>query len=101
MDEFRRAVAVLMRRDAPPPVVIPRAEPLDSHGPGRPTLRRGSVGPEVSLLREKLGLTPDSHFDAQTEAAVREFQRQHGLVPDGIVGPQTWSVLQPRPSPGS
>jgi len=24
---------------------------------------------------------------------VRAFQRQHGLVPDGIVGPKSWHVL--------
>jgi len=28
-----------------------------------------------------------------TEALVREFQRTHGLVPDGIVGPKTWEAL--------
>ena len=29
----------------------------------------------------------------KTEAAVREFQRSHSLVPDGIVGPKTWAAL--------
>jgi len=28
-----------------------------------------------------------------TEAAVRRFQRAHGMVPDGIVGPKTWQKL--------
>jgi peptidoglycan hydrolase-like protein with peptidoglycan-binding domain len=32
-------------------------------------------------------------FDADTEAAVREFQRNHDLVPDGIVGPRTWAAI--------
>ena len=29
-------------------------------------------------------------FDADTEAAVRAFQRQFNLTPDGLVGPATW-----------
>lgn len=37
---------------------------------------------------------PDGErFDEALGEAVRAFQRMHGLVPDGIVGPQTWSAL--------
>jgi peptidoglycan hydrolase-like protein with peptidoglycan-binding domain len=32
-------------------------------------------------------------FDAVTEAAVRAFQREQRLVPDGIVGPKSWAAL--------
>ena len=35
-------------------------------------------------------------FDASTEAAVRQDQRDRGLVPDGIVGPRTWATWVPR-----
>ena len=32
-------------------------------------------------------------FDDETEKAVKKFQKEHGLVADGIVGPKTWGVL--------
>src|SRR5690606_16276551 len=55
--------------------------------------RRGAAGPLVGALQEKLGVTGPDVFGPRTEAAVREFQRAHGLVPDGIVGPRTWTEL--------
>ena len=57
-------------------------------------MRRGDVGDLVKLIQQKVGTAVvDGLFDGKTEAAVRAFQRAHGLVPDGIVGPKTWSVL--------
>jgi peptidoglycan hydrolase-like protein with peptidoglycan-binding domain len=57
-------------------------------------LRRGDTGELVTALQQKLGM-PDGQdvFGPRTEAAVREFQRQRGMVPDGIVGPKTWQAL--------
>ncbi|APE20146.1 MULTISPECIES: peptidoglycan-binding domain-containing protein [Streptomyces] len=35
----------------------------------------------------------DGVFGARTDSAVRRFQSNHGLAPDGIVGPRTWEKL--------
>lgn len=64
------------------------------------TLRRGSTGPEVTALQQRLtelGFDPngiDGHFGPGTEAAVKAFQQAHGLAADGIVGPITRAALQ-------
>jgi peptidoglycan hydrolase-like protein with peptidoglycan-binding domain len=47
----------------------------------------------VKQLQAKLKLTIDGIFGPETEATVRVFQRDHDLVPDGIVGPKTWREL--------
>jgi len=90
MDDFRRQVASIMAGTAPLPSVIPA---LDSDN--RPTLRRGAKGDLVELIQEKVGVPVTGTFDAVTEAAVRGFQRDNGLVGDGIVGPRTWATLDP------
>ena len=88
MHDFRQQVAAIMGGTAPEPSIIPAVD-----GAGRPTLRRGAAGEPVKRLQAKLGIPATGNFDGNTEAAVRQFQRQHGLVPDGIVGPRTWATL--------
>lgn len=64
-----------------------------------PTLRRGSKGDEVeelqALLNAKFGynLEVDGDYGSKTEAAVKDFQKKHGLTADGVVGPKTWKAL--------
>lgn len=58
-----------------------------------PTLRRGSTGADVKMLQVALHIVSDGNFGPATDTAVRTFQRSHALVPDGIVGPQTWKLL--------
>lgn len=64
-----------------------------------PTLRRGSEGESVEelqfLLNSKYGadLDIDGKFGAKTEAAVKAFQKAHGLTADGVVGRKTWAAL--------
>lgn len=63
------------------------------------TLRRGSKGEDVRQLQDLLrraGNDPgrsDGDYGPATEMAVRDFQRQHGLAADGIVGPLTIAAL--------
>jgi murein DD-endopeptidase len=57
-------------------------------------LRRGQpAGPDVLYLQNKLGVNPPGPFGPLTHAAVVAFQKKHGLLADGIVGPLTWSKL--------
>ncbi|MDB5168893.1 MAG: peptidoglycan-binding protein [Candidatus Saccharibacteria bacterium] len=60
---------------------------------GTPTLGVGNVGPCVKLVQSKVGATQDSKFGPGTKAKVMAFQKSHGLVADGIVGPKTWAAL--------
>ena len=66
-----------------------------------PTLRRGDKGQavkEMQSLLDRLGYDlgsygVDGDFGKDTEAAVKRFQRDHGLAADGICGPETWANL--------
>jgi hypothetical protein len=68
----------------------------------RPTIRRGSKGEDVKYVQTilyKLGYNLGSYgidgdFGRATEAAVKEFQRDHGLNADGVVGPLTYEALE-------
>jgi peptidoglycan hydrolase-like protein with peptidoglycan-binding domain len=88
MEDFRMRVAAIMAGAAPLPSVIPA---VDSDN--RPTLRRGGEGARVELIQTRIGMPATGRFDARTEATLRQFQRDHGLVPDGIVGPRTWATI--------
>ncbi len=94
MDQFRSDVKALMDGTTLPPPPIPRKDPRD-----RPTLRRNGGANLKFLVEEvqkKVGFTGqqvDGKFGPSTEARVRQFQRNHGLVPDGIIGPKTWAEL--------
>lgn len=48
-----------------------------------------------AVLNAKYGfsLDVDGSFGADTEAAVKAFQKSKGLTVDGIVGPKTWKAL--------
>ncbi len=60
---------------------------------GRKTLRPGAKGEAVKELQQKLGISTNGQFDPFTERTVIAFQSDHGLLPDGVVGPATWHAL--------
>lgn len=92
MPAFRSAVAQLMLGKTPPP-------PIAAADAGnRPTLRRGMRSPDIARMQTLLGLKADGVFGAATEASVRAWQRSHALVPDGIVGPRSWELLNAQQS---
>jgi peptidoglycan hydrolase-like protein with peptidoglycan-binding domain len=107
--QTRRAVRVLQRRArvGVDGVVGPRTRSalgrLGRHQLGRRILRRGMTGWDVAELQFLLAWHgfPSGPFDGllgrRTEAALLRFQRWSGLVPDGLAGPSTTSVLRAPP----
>jgi murein L,D-transpeptidase YcbB/YkuD len=65
--------------------------------PGGGTLKPGSTGERVAVLRQRLGLTPSGTYDAALASAVKEFQSVHGLKADGIAGAGTIDALNRGP----
>ena len=58
------------------------------------TIRKGSRGPLVAEVQEKLDISPaDGIFGPGTERIVKHWQSSNGLVADGIVGPKTLGKL--------
>lgn len=63
--------------------------------------REGDVGPNVELIQSTLKKLEfyngkvDGIFESETKSAVIRFQREAGLVQDGIVGSKTWNALIP------
>jgi hypothetical protein len=73
--------------------------PTAAHGASAlayPVVRRGARGPLVVQLQQLLGLvvtTGNGTFGPRTEMAVKIYQAERGLEPDGIVGAATWTAL--------
>ena len=70
--------------------------------PEGPVLRRGVEHEQVTLLRKRLDIpvndgsdiqVSETMFDEDVDQAVRQYQRAHGVAPDGLVGPGTRRML--------
>lgn len=61
------------------------------------TIKKGDRGDDVKALQQALHLYPDGIFGKLTDEAVKELQRKYGLTADGVVGPNTWTVIQGDP----
>jgi peptidoglycan hydrolase-like protein with peptidoglycan-binding domain len=96
MDEFRHRVTEILNGNAPLPQLIPIREPDGVNG--RPTLRREIANDPiyVKIVQQKIGVMADGYFGPKTESAVRTFQKSHDSVPDGIVGPKTWKIIDEK-----
>lgn len=77
--------------------------------PNLPTLYSGMKNPRVAVMLLQKDLSTLGYFSGKldglygplTRQAVLAFQSDNGLVPDGVVGPATWSALdkaKPRPA---
>lgn len=71
--------------------------------PEGPKMQQGESGERVQLLRERLRISGDLDstaaangidiYDEALETAVRNFQRRHGLFPDGVAGAGTVTAM--------
>src|SRR3954452_19930216 len=72
------------------------ASMLLSGGAAAATLQMGSRGSAVKQVQRKLGVPTTGYYGTQTKAAVKRFQRSHGLRADGVAGPATLRALGVR-----
>lgn len=69
--------------------------------------QEGDDGDDVALIQQRLNAlgynvgAADGDFGSETKEAVRSFQRDRGLDPDGVVGAQTYRLLMGRDIPVS
>ncbi|MFW6409876.1 MAG: peptidoglycan DD-metalloendopeptidase family protein [Halanaerobiales bacterium] len=64
-------------------------------------VRKGDRGPEVEKVQQHLNqigydISVDGYFGGKTQESVKNFQNDNGLVIDGIVGDNTYKILQGR-----
>ena len=75
------------------------AEIRETTAKPRMILRKGDRGDAVSALQGMLSAQGyscgaiDGIFGTRTQAAVKAFQQDSGLTPDGVVGAHTWAAL--------
>ena len=55
--------------------------------------KEGSRGAVVKMIQKKTGCYPDGIWGKLTTEAVKNWQREHGIGADGIVGPKTLAAM--------
>ena len=72
---------------------------IDEADQSEPVLKMGSTGLPVRRAQKRMSLVGydvggvDGRYGAATKGAVKKLQQQRGLAVDGVVGPQTWSII--------
>jgi peptidoglycan hydrolase-like protein with peptidoglycan-binding domain len=72
---------------------------IDEADQNEPLLKIGSTGLPVRRAQKRMSLVGydvggvDGRYGTKTQSAVKKLQQQHAVTIDGIVGPQTWSVI--------
>jgi peptidoglycan hydrolase-like protein with peptidoglycan-binding domain len=72
---------------------------IDEADQSEPTLRLGATGLPVRRAQKRMSLVGyevggvDGRYGSKTEAAVKQLQQQHSIPADGVVGAQTWDVI--------
>lgn len=72
---------------------------IDEADQSEPVLKAGSTGLPVRRAQKRMSLVGydvggvDGRYGTATEAAVKKLQQQRGLAVDGVVGRQTWSII--------
>jgi lysozyme len=61
--------------------------------PGHVIARNSADKHNVERVQRAVDAKVDGVFGAKTEAAVKAYQKRHGLTVDGVVGPKTWAKL--------
>lgn len=64
----------------------------------KPTIQRGARGDSVKyaqgvLRKARYQVAVDGDFGLQTVDRVRRLQQREGLTVDGVIGPQTWKII--------
>lgn len=105
------AVASLVARSQPTKPRTPTIQRVSAaKGEGAQTwVRPGDTGPDVTKLQQRLNaigtpgtpLVETGVYDAAMRQVINTFQRNHGLDPDGIVGPLTYEAMDREDSSGT
>jgi peptidoglycan hydrolase-like protein with peptidoglycan-binding domain len=72
---------------------------IDEADQSEPVLKIGSTGLPVRRAQKRMSLVGydvggiDGRYGTHMEVAVKKLQQQRGLAVDGVVGLQTWSVI--------
>lgn len=104
LDRAKQQATVAVAPVAPvapevPPAPVARTVPaLAQVAAGKRYLSKGMYGPTVGEIQKLLNIKVDNDFGKDTDAAVRSFQKQNGLVVDGKVGTLTLAALKSQPS---